>query len=130
MGFNTPQFSNIDLNNDGRPDLFAFDRQTARCYTFLDVARGRGAGRRWQYAPEYEWAFPGDLTSWALLRDYDCDGRADLFTGAAGGDIRVLRNVADAAGPPQLRAGQQPAAASRLLMATSATSTVGLLQPA
>lgn len=100
-GLNTPQFSNIDLNGDGRPDLFAFDRQTARCYTFLDAAGGvGGAGRRWQYAPEYEAAFPADLTSWALLRDYDCDGRADLFTGAAGGDIRVFRNVADAQGHP------------------------------
>ena len=99
-GLNTPQFSSIDLNGDGRPDLFVFDRQTARCYTFLDVAGVGGAGRRWQYAPDYEWAFPGDLTSWALLRDYDCDGRADLFTGAPGGDIRVFRNVADAQGHP------------------------------
>jgi hypothetical protein len=62
------------------------------------VAVPGGAGRRWQYAPDYEWAFPTDLNGWVLLRDYDCDGRPDLFTFASGGDIRVLRNVADASG--------------------------------
>ena len=99
-GLNTPQFSSIDLDGDGQLDLFAFDRQSARCYTFLNVVGVGGTGRRWQYAPDYEWAFPSDLTSWALLRDYDCDGRPDLFTGAQGGDIRVFRNVADAQGHP------------------------------
>jgi len=97
-GLNTPQFSTIDLNGDGQADLFAFDRQTARIYTFLSVAGA--SGRRWQYAPEYEAVFPGDLSGWALLRDYDCDGRPDLFTFADGGDIRVFRNVAAAGGRP------------------------------
>ena len=99
-GMNTPQFSSIDLDGDGRADLYAFDRETARSYTFLNVAGAGGVGRRWQYAPAYEAAFPGDLSGWVLLRDYDCDGRADLFTYAPGGDIRVFRNVADASGRP------------------------------
>ena len=99
-GLNTPQFSTIDLDGDGRADLYAFDRQTARSYTFLNVAAAGGTGRRWQYAPDYESLFPGDLSGWALLRDYDCDGRADLFTYASGGDIRVFRNVAGAGGRP------------------------------
>ncbi|WP_125932463.1 T9SS type A sorting domain-containing protein [Hymenobacter glacialis] len=93
-GFNTPQFSAIDLNNDGQNDLFAFDHESSRVYTFLSVAApGTAAGRRWQYAPEYESVFPNDLQGWALLRDYDCDGRADLFTYINGGEIRVFRNV-------------------------------------
>ena len=93
-GFNTPQFSTIDLNNDGQNDLFAFDHESSRCYTFLSVAApGTTAGRRWQYAPEYENLFPADLEGWALLRDYDCDGRPDLFTYINGGEIRVFRNV-------------------------------------
>ncbi|GAA4501125.1 FG-GAP-like repeat-containing protein [Hymenobacter ginsengisoli] len=97
-GLNTPQFSTIDLDGDGQLDLFAFDRETARCYTFLSVAGA--SGRRWQYAPDYESLFPSDLSGWALLRDYDCDGRADLFTYASGGDIRVFRNVVGASGRP------------------------------
>ncbi len=106
-GFNTPQFSAIDLNGDGHNDLFAFDRQTSRCYTFLSAAQPNGS-RRWQYAPDYEALFPPDLAGWALLRDYDCDGRPDLFSYVSGGDIRVFRNVAGAGGRPsfQLATGQ------------------------
>ncbi|GAA4033613.1 hypothetical protein GCM10022409_17380 [Hymenobacter glaciei] len=93
-GLNTPQFSTIDLNNDGQQDLFAFDHESSRCYTFLSVAASNATnGRRWQYAPQYENLFPSDLRNWVLLRDYDCDGRADLFTFTSGGDIRVFRNV-------------------------------------
>jgi hypothetical protein len=96
-GLNTPQFSSIDLNGDGQNDLFAFDRESSRVYTFLNVAGA--AGRQWQYAPQYENIFPNDLTSWALLKDYDCDGRPDLFTDL-NSDIRVFRNVAGAGGRP------------------------------
>lgn len=93
-GLNTPQFSSIDLNNDGQADLFAFDHESSRCYTFLSVAAADApGGRRWQYAPQYESLFPADLQQWALLRDYDCDGRPDLFTYINGGEIRVFRNV-------------------------------------
>ena len=93
-GLNTPQFSSIDLNNDGQQDLFAFDHETSRCYTFLNVAAaGTPAGRRWEYAPQYESIFPDSLSSWVLLRDYDCDGRPDIFTYVNGGNIAVLRNV-------------------------------------
>ena len=98
-GLNTPQFSPIDLNGDGQNDLYAFDRQTSRSYTFLNATTTSG-GRTWQYAPDYEAFFPKDLSSWVLLRDYDCDGRPDLFTMASGGDIRVFRNVAGVGGRP------------------------------
>ena len=42
-GLNAPQFSNIDLNSDGQPDLYAFDREASRSYTFLNVPRPAGA---------------------------------------------------------------------------------------
>ena len=99
-GLNMPQFSAIDLNNDGQSDLFAFDHESSRCYTFLSVAAPAAPnGRRWQYAPQYESLFPADLRNWVLLRDYDCDGRPDLFTHGFGGDIRVFRNVATGPAP-------------------------------
>lgn len=98
-GLNSPQFSNIDLNNDQQPDLFVFDRATNRVLPFLSVAVG--TGRTWQFAPEYARLFPQDLNSWVLLRDYDCDGRPDLFTAdASGSNIRVFRQVPDAQGRP------------------------------
>jgi len=103
-GLNAPQFSSIDLDQDGRADLYAFDRQTRRGYTFLNAPDPAGApgSRRWRYAPQYEALFPGGLSGWVLLRDYDCDGRADLFTlSATGGDIRVFRNAVGDGGRPR-----------------------------
>ena len=98
-GLNSPQFSNIDMNADQQPDLFVFDRAANRVFPFLSVAAG--TGRAWQFAPEYAALFPQDLTGWALLRDYDCDGRPDLFTAdASGSSIRVFRQVPDAQGRP------------------------------
>ncbi|SFG75662.1 T9SS type A sorting domain-containing protein [Pontibacter chinhatensis] len=87
-GLNAPQFSTIDLNRDGQDDLFAYDRQTAKVYTWLAVQE---AGQwKYRYAPEYESAFPGDLAYWVLLRDYNCDGLKDIFTNSPLG-IRVFR---------------------------------------
>jgi hypothetical protein len=106
-GLNSPQYSSIDLNGDGRNDLFVFERMTSQVHTYLSVA-APGGGRRWQYAPGYASLFPTDLRNWALLRDYDCDGRPDLWTQAGPGDIRVFRNVVTADGRPsfQLTSGQ------------------------
>jgi len=98
-GLNAPQFSNIDLNGDGQADLYAFDREASRSYTFLSVAAG--GGRRWEYAPLYENAFPTDLASWVALRDYDCDGRADVFTYVEGGNIRVFHNEGTGSAGPR-----------------------------
>ena len=103
-GLNTPQFSTIDLDGDGRNDLFAFDRETNRCYTFLNAAAPASvAGRRWLYAPQDEALFPANLENWVLLRDYDCDGRPDLFSSVGTtGNIRVYRNV-DSGGRPSFQ---------------------------
>ncbi|GAB3830412.1 T9SS type A sorting domain-containing protein [Hymenobacter jeollabukensis] len=100
-GFDSPQFSNIDLNGDGQQDLFVFERMTGRVLTFLNA--GTGANKRWVYAPDYETIFPADLTNWVLLRDYDCDGRPDLWASNNGSDVRLYRNVAGAGGRPTLQ---------------------------
>src|SRR5690606_26054989 len=77
-GLNTPQFSTIDLNKDGREDLFIFDRMLRKVYTYLAVQEG--GQWRYTYAPEYEAMFPEELENWVLLRDYNCDGLKDIFT--------------------------------------------------
>ncbi|GAB2963750.1 hypothetical protein GCM10027048_36130 [Hymenobacter coalescens] len=101
-GLNSPQYSQLDLNGDGQNDLVVFERVNSRLLTFLSVA-APGGGRRWQYAPDYESLFPQDLNNWVLLRDYDCDGRPDLWTQAGPGDIRVFRNVAGPGGRPRFQ---------------------------
>jgi FG-GAP-like repeat/Secretion system C-terminal sorting domain len=95
-GLNSPVFSRIDLNQDGMEDLVAFDRSHRKLYTFL--ARRQPQGWEWQYAPAYEYLFPRDLDGWVLLRDYDRDGRRDLFTKTSLG-IKVYRNTTPEPGP-------------------------------
>lgn len=86
-GFNTPQFSEIDLDFDGVLDLFVFDRQNdvIRTYVF------NTSTDKYVYAPEYERSFPDNLKEFVLLRDYDCDGHMDIFTYFVAG-FRVFRN--------------------------------------
>ncbi len=85
-GFNCPEFSEVDLNNDGKLDLFVFDRIGYACVTYLNV------NNKYVFSPEYLENFP-KLNDWALLRDFNGDGIADIFTyndGAIGG-IRVFK---------------------------------------
>ncbi|MBL0034086.1 MAG: T9SS type A sorting domain-containing protein [Bacteroidetes bacterium] len=76
-GLNYPLFSNIDLNDDGLIDLFAFDRSDNRVTTYINT--GTSGSNCWRYAPEYENIFP-KMTGWAFLYDYNCDEKPDLFT--------------------------------------------------
>lgn len=73
-GINAPQFSNIDWNNDGKADLFVFDRESKRpiAFTFLNG--------KMVHTPQYEAAFRDYLTGWVFLRDHNYDGKPDLFT--------------------------------------------------
>ncbi|MFN8287879.1 MAG: T9SS type A sorting domain-containing protein [Chitinophagales bacterium] len=77
-GMNSPQFSEIDLNQDNLMDLFVFDRVGDKVLTYLKTA---GAGdTSYLYAPQYESLFPADLNSWAVIRDYNYDNIPDIFT--------------------------------------------------
>ncbi|HKK89342.1 MAG TPA: VCBS repeat-containing protein, partial [Saprospiraceae bacterium] len=90
-GYDNMQFSNADLDGDGREDLVVFDRQSAVVSTFLWDENNN----EWQFAGEYRNIFPDDLRHWMLMRDYNKDGIADLFTSkyVAGSGIRVFKGV-------------------------------------
>ncbi|MBL3657087.1 T9SS type A sorting domain-containing protein [Fulvivirga sediminis] len=85
-GINSAQYSNIDLNGDGKQDLVVFDRTGNKVNTFV-YKEGR-----YVYEPEYAYYFPEKLDRWLLLRDFNCDGKPDLFTGDALG-MRVYVNT-------------------------------------
>jgi len=76
-GFNSPQISPVDLNNDGIKDLFVFDKKNQKVTTFLNG--GKTNEIDYYYAPEYEALFP-NLKQWALLADFNDDGIEDIFT--------------------------------------------------
>lgn len=75
-GLNSPQFSAVDLNNDGLTDLHIFDRVGGKQLTFLN--NGDNTPYPYRFAPEYTEAFP-ELEHWMLLRDYNGDGIMDIF---------------------------------------------------
>ncbi len=75
-GLNNPQFSEVDLNNDGIKDLFIFDRDGSVVLTF----ENGGTPNQIDYTinPALKVNFP-EMKNWAMLRDYDLDGIMDLF---------------------------------------------------
>ncbi len=75
-GLNGPQFSSADLNNDGQPDLYVFDRLGGVHLPFLHS--GEPNTTEYTYAPELAANFP-EVDEWVLLRDYNGDGVMDLF---------------------------------------------------
>src|SRR5690606_7035559 len=95
-GLNAPQFSPIDLDQDGVMDLFLFDRAGDQSIFLLNT----GTADQPVYTPTraYDHVHPFPLLhGWALLHDYNCDGLADIFayTSAA---FAVYRNTSDASG--------------------------------
>ena len=73
-GVNAAQINTMDLNGDSKEDLVIFDRTANKILTYLNQ------GNQYQYAPDYESLFPPELNQWVLLRDFNCDGKKDIFT--------------------------------------------------
>jgi len=99
-GLTAPQWSPIDFDEDGDQDLFAFDRDGYRLLAFERTNEG------WKYRPQWVEGWP-ELQEWCLLRDYDCDGKEDIFTGFQNG-IYVYRNVTVDPDFPQFEAIATP----------------------
>ena len=75
-GVSSPQFSEVDLNNDGIQDLYIFDKIGQIGLTFLN--NGTANEVDYQYAPSFQTNFP-TIVEWAILRDYNGDGIQDIF---------------------------------------------------
>lgn len=90
-GLNATQYATMRLNTDNRDDLVVFDRSTNKISTFVAIDNPVGSGIAWQYAPDYEKAFPS-INGWLAVVDYDGDGRNDLFLPGPTGNIMVYHN--------------------------------------
>jgi hypothetical protein len=84
-GLNATQYNSFDFNSDGKDDLVLFDRMANTVKTFSNESD------HYEYRPEYESVFP-PLTNWLIMRDFNCDGKKDIFTGDPLG-IRVYMNI-------------------------------------
>jgi hypothetical protein len=87
-GLNAAQYNTIDLNLDGIDDLVLFDRTSNKINTFL------ADNGEYLYSPDYESFFPEGMSNWVILRDYDCDGRKDIFTSSSFG-MTLYRNTSE-----------------------------------
>jgi len=85
-GLNAAQYSTMDINLDGADDIVVYDRMANKVITFLNK------NSQYHYAPQYENSFPAGITNWMLLRDYNGDGKKDIFTGDNLG-MKVYTNV-------------------------------------
>jgi len=72
-GFNSPQFVQLDLNNDGVFDLVVFDRHDQKILPYI---RSNG---RWIYDKRYEKNIPR-LNFWIRVADLNGDSKPDIFT--------------------------------------------------
>lgn len=89
-GINAGQISRIDANQDGLMDIFVFDRSGNKVLVFLN--NDSGDPNTFPYSLEHSQAFP-TLRDWALLRDFDCDGKRDIFTYNGIGGFKIFKNI-------------------------------------
>ena len=95
-GLNFPQVSTIDLDQDGLLDIFMLDRSGDKPVFLLNTGTPGQPAYKPTHAYDNVYPFPL-LHDWALLRDYNCDGKADIFAYTSGA-FAVYRNTSDASG--------------------------------
>lgn len=93
-GLNYSQVSEIDLNGDGLKDLFFLDRSHFSGQKPVILMRTAAAGTgSYRVTRDYDNIPPfNELHDWCLLRDYNCDGKADIFAYSSAG-FAVYKNV-------------------------------------
>lgn len=95
-GANFIQMGRLDLNGDGLKEVFLFDRSGNKVITLLNNGGGING---YSVTREFDHVYPfNELHDWALLGDYDNDGRVDIFSYSQAG-FSVYRNISDANGP-------------------------------
>lgn len=72
-GFNAPQFSNVDLNDDGLLDVVVFDRIGSAIIPMIRVSDG------FIFDPSFGENFPV-VDNFMLMLDYNADGIEDIFS--------------------------------------------------
>ena len=87
-GWNNPEFSTIDWNNDGIQDLYIFDRGTKLSYALVQNQQGQ-----FHSAEIYLKHLPKGLLNWAFMRDYNKDGIGDLVCYTSPSCVGIYKGV-------------------------------------
>lgn len=96
-GLNFCQVSPMDIDLDGNDDLFIFDRSGDKVVTLMNGGTANTVD--YTHTQDYDLVYPfNELHDWALARDYNCDGKADIFSYSLGG-ARVFKNVSTPGNP-------------------------------
>ncbi len=92
-GANSIQMGSIDLDGDGIKDLLLFDRAGNKVITLLNNG-GPGLGT-YSVTRQFDDVYPfKQLHDWALLYDYNCDGKEDIMSYSQAG-FSVYRNTSE-----------------------------------
>lgn len=90
-GINYTQVGQLDLDQDGLKDLVLFDRTGNAITTLLNT--GGSGTNAYVLTRAFDAIAPfSTLHDWALFRDYNCDGKEDIFTYSQAG-FSVYRNT-------------------------------------
>ncbi len=79
-GMNAPQWSQFDINDDGKKDLYAFDRNGNVHLSFINMDESPGA-TSYHFSRNWLANFP-DGQDYVLMRDFNHDGATDMFVSA------------------------------------------------
>jgi hypothetical protein len=92
-GLNYSNVSQMDLNCDGKKDLVIYDKINQygsgvfRCF----IKEGNPGQLTYKASPQLSYHFP-QVNNWAVLVDYNCDGKEDIFCSTNSG-IKVYKNT-------------------------------------
>lgn len=86
-GLNGIQLNTMDINGDDKDELIVWERTTGELMVFISDLNGR-----FTLLADGKKFFPKTIRSWMLLKDFNADGKKDLFTGDPFG-VRVWVNT-------------------------------------
>lgn len=86
VGINAAQFQKMDVNADGTEEWIVWDINSRRVLVFSQQ------NESFKFNAEFAYYFPTDISGFLVLRDYDGDGKIDLFTSSPFG-IKIYRNT-------------------------------------
>ncbi len=80
-GFDSPQFTETDINNDGLLDIYVFDRNGSVSSVFL--RENNNSLYPYRFTKEFNIDFPKSLAGFSTIIDFNGDGLLDIFSSAA-----------------------------------------------